>query len=482
MSYGVLESGFVKKTLATIKTEIETDFRNAYGTDIDIGYDGFFGNMIGIMSRRESQVWDLAQEIYTSNNVNEVTGASQDNLYSEIGMKRIDASKSYYKNALLWGTIGSIIPVGAQASQSATGYIYDLDEEVYISPTYHRAERFEIAFTGGGGEVYSFTLNAIPISYTTTSEDTIETTVDSIVSLITASAFTGSAVNEGDGFFVIYGKTADFTITSATGTVVETDYANAGDFTCESAGLLAVSVGSLDTVYKAETGWDAVQNILAGSPGRDAETDYAFRVRQSRFYSVGKATDEALRNNILNEVDGIVSCEVISNRTDETDDEGIPPHSFMVVVEGGDDDDIAQVIWQCHPSGIRSYGTTTVVTQDSQGRDQTIQFSRPGIKYGWVIIQREVYSEEVYPTDGDDQLTDAIYAWTVSEFSSGKDIIYQRFAVPVYTIPGVGRIIIKVAVTDDPEDTPTYVSDNIAIDAIDLAVFDNARITIEDYP
>jgi hypothetical protein len=67
------------------------------------------------------------------------------------------------------------------------------------------------------------------------------------------------------------------------------------------------------------------------------------------------------------------------NVTSVTDANGLPPHSFELVIwdQGLEDDDtIAQTIWDSGFTGIRSYGALSGTAVDENGDDQTVNFSR----------------------------------------------------------------------------------------------------------
>jgi hypothetical protein len=207
------------------------------------------------------------------------------------------------------------------------------------------------------------------------------------------------------------------------------------------------------------------------------ETDDEFRVRRLRnIGSIGAGTEESIRSAIINDLSGISGCSVVSNRSDVIDSDGRPPHSFEVVVSGGDENEIANKIWEKQPAGILSFGLINIIVQDSQGINQLIRFSRPVSKYIWVKIKRDLYAEEIYPVDGDAQIKQAIVDWSlnVNNIDVGVDVIRQRLSIPVYTIPGVGDIEIEIDATALPSDTPTYLQQNI-----DLAPILKIKSTIE---
>lgn len=56
---------------------------------------------------------------------------------------------------------------------------------------------------------------------------------------------------------------------------------------------------------------------------------------------------------------------------------GRPGKSFEIVVQGGNDTEIAQAIYDSKPAGIQSYGNTSQIILDSNGNPHPISFSRP---------------------------------------------------------------------------------------------------------
>jgi hypothetical protein len=56
---------------------------------------------------------------------------------------------------------------------------------------------------------------------------------------------------------------------------------------------------------------------------------------------------------------------------------GRPGHSIEMVVQGGDDTEIAQAILASKPAGIQTYGNVSVIVTDSAQNIYTISFSRP---------------------------------------------------------------------------------------------------------
>ena len=480
MSYGVTATGFVRPTLAEILTRLNTAASTIW-PGIDLEADGKWGQLAGLWSKEMADAWDCAQEIYTSRNVNEATGASLDNILAELGMQRIDAAPTTIYHALLWGTSGTVIAAGKKARQSSSLLDCTLESAVTISSSMPMAAKLELA-DPSGSTTYSVVLNAVTVATTATSKDAAG---NSLASIINFSSFPGSA-SYSSGILAITGVTDIATsATFSLGTLVNmtiSAVANAGTFHCDTEGPYPFPAGTLDTIMNPVTGWDSISNPLAGVTGRNSETDSEFRARSFSFYATGKATQEAIRQAILNQVTGIVSCSVTSNRTDVADADGRPAHSFEVLVEGGTNADIAAVIWDTCPAGIAIHGSITEAVADSEGHTQYVKFSRPSYAYIWVKVQRAFNPEEVYPTDGDAQIKANIVAWALSTYRSGKNVYRRDIMTPINAVPGLGDVIVLLGNTTDGSVPSSYSAVDLAMGATVLPQFDVSRITVEAHP
>lgn len=82
------------------------------------------------------------------------------------------------------------------------------------------------------------------------------------------------------------------------------------------------------------------------------------------------------------------------NETDETDANGIPPHSIAMVVDGGGDEEIARAIWEHKPPGISTYGSTTVDVTDEDGNTHPVSFSRAMSRFVFLYVFIRVIEED----------------------------------------------------------------------------------------
>lgn len=255
-----------------------------------------------------------------------------------------------------------------------------------------------------------------------------------------------------------------------------------GIFIANESGPIPAIAGTVTSIITPVSGWDTVDNIDSGVLGRAQETDAELRVRRALSLVIaGAGTVEAIHARIINDVSNVTNCAVFENTSDIVVDDR-PPHSLEVVVVGGDPQDIGDMLWQIKPGGIQLYenpiGGQTVSVIDSNGDTQTIYFTRPTTKYSHVKIDIVEYStEETFPLDGVDQIKAAVLAYATPAVL-GKDLLIQKWYVPIYTIPGLNEVAVSHDITDAPGDTPSWQTVNIPVASTEIVELALDRITV----
>lgn len=247
-------------------------------------------------------------------------------------------------------------------------------------------------------------------------------------------------------------------------------------FRAENYGQVALYTGQSLTIETPVAGWADVDANEDAEQGEDIETDAALRLRRAELLTVqGTATIEAIRADILS-IDDVVNCYVFENATMVTDSRNLPPKSIEVLVQGGDDAEIAEGIFETKCAGIETYGhapnDVTETVTDSMGIDHTINFTRPDEQA--IYIRADItYDPDTYPSDGDDQIKAALAALG-DTLELGQSVIYERFQAEVFAISGVVDCPLFYIDTVSP---PTGTS-NITFDIRELATFDTGDITV----
>jgi uncharacterized phage protein gp47/JayE len=148
---------------------------------------------------------------------------------------------------------------------------------------------------------------------------------------------------------------------------------------CEDDGAVAADAGTLTIIESPAVHWIGVTNTSPARLGAPAESDVAYRLRQTQELSrAGSGTLAGIAADVR-AIAGVSSVTVLENDRDVTVD-GMPPHSVEVVVLGGDDlTAIAKAILQTVPAGIATTGNTSVVIADANGGSRTVRFTRPEV-------------------------------------------------------------------------------------------------------
>lgn len=481
MDYGLTAQGFVSKDLQTIKTELEDAFKVTFGSDLDVSAESVAGQIIGNMSLKFANVWDILAAVYASFNPDSASDTSLDRAVALVNVKRTPATATEVY-VTMYGDEGAVIPLYHMTSQ-ANGNIFKLAVATTISSSRLTDTIVNMPSDPVAGQHYIITVNSTELDYLAGVSDDKLAILNELKDMINVLDLPVSASVDSDALTLRIYANDGFTYFAVvlSANLEFTKIGTPGRYLADTLGELQAPVGSVNTITQPVSGLDSVNNLAAGTPGRNIETDTELRDRRrSSLFSYGYATDEAIRSRILQEVSEVSYVRVISNREDATDGAGRPGHSTEVVVMGGDTTLIAEKLWEVFPAGTGFYGNTTVVIDDSNGDPQTIKFSRPTPKYIWVKITLTLSLEEDFPVTGATMIKNNIVNWALANVSSGVDVVYQKLFAPVYSVAGIADAVIEVGATDDPGTPPvSYSQANIPISSSQLAVFDFSRMEVE---
>jgi uncharacterized phage protein gp47/JayE len=150
------------------------------------------------------------------------------------------------------------------------------------------------------------------------------------------------------------------------------------NFRAVDIGAVEVDVGTITTPVTVIAGVTAIANASAASTqGVDEESDTALRIRRRKSTAIAsEGYLDSIESNIL-ALDGVTACVATENSTNLVDANGTPAHYIWVIVEGGDDDEIAEAIYATKSSGSGMRGTVVVSVARPNSRTIDISFDRP---------------------------------------------------------------------------------------------------------
>ncbi|WP_454691120.1 hypothetical protein [Achromobacter aloeverae] len=482
MAYGVTPDGFVRMRLPEIRQEIvaslQAKLRAAgYTGVVETRPDSVTGLLIDTFAEREAAIWELAEGIYYAMYPGSATGVSLTRSVSFTGVQRINAEVSTCY-VMLYGASATPVPAGAQIRHRITQSLWEIAADTTIGAG--AAGDITLQPSVAPTTTYTVTIDGHGYTYTSGATTSIEAILAGLVAVLSGQGFNVSS--DGAAVRIFGDGRVSFTAAWSPSLTLLNLGTPALAQTLQPAAEEA-DVGDLNAVVSQVPGWTAVDNLQAGSVGRLAETEAELRARYpTGVYRLGAATEPSIAPNIRDGVRGIRAVKVYRNNGDEVDEDGRPPHSVHVVVDGGLDDEVALAIFKVVAGGIDTFGQQTVIVRDSEGADHPIHFDRPEPIYVWVSCATTLLptSEQVFPPDGFDQIKKNLAAEGDS-FGVGDDVIIQRLYGAIYKTTGISSADLRLAYSTDPAFTPQpadFAATNITVEPFQLARFDLSRIEV----
>lgn len=473
---GLSDSGFEIKRLADLKADDDALAVQLFqdlvqpGDIVDTSASSAIGRLIGLHIPSLADLWEVAQQVYLAFDPNSATGVALDNLVAYGGLIRGEQTFSTAQ-ALFTGDVGTLIDAGLTVRGTTTGEDFTVRASVTINATGASGIGVQ-ATTVADSTLYTITYAGATttntISYTSGVGATQASIQAGIKAVVDASHPTLTATITNNILYidrVSVFDTVNFTSSANIGIVKAR---KVGSLTAVNAGPIEGEANTITSIQTPKTGWDAVTNPSAVVPGEDVETDEELRerFRQSKYI---RATNilEALYSDLIS-LTNVIEVQIYENDTDVVDSNGVPAHSFLPIILGGDPLDIANSIWQNKPLGIRSYGNTTQTIYDSQGFPHEIGFERPNPVD--IYIRMDLTTDANYPQNGDDLIRSNL---TSTDFGIGDDVIYSRLYTPINSVPGHQVNSLEVSL-----DGVTWNTNNIVVPFNGIANLETANITI----
>nr|DAI17691.1 MAG TPA: Baseplate wedge protein [Caudoviricetes sp.] len=472
--YGITKDGFKRKRLPEILQSLFDRFEDKSGLKVNRNSDSVLGMLFAIVGAEVADVWVESEDSYYAMYPSTSKGVSLTQSAQLAGISPIVAEQTTVY-LTCYGIDGTAIERGAVvASNNNSEIAYSSVDSAYI--TTQKANTIEILVPTSpqNGNRYTLTVDNVTASYTAKSSDNKSSILIGLYSQFDTPQLTYEVNND-----VLTISSVDKSKTFAV-QFTNLTYQNLGTpilFECNVAGSITPITGDLTGIVTVVSGWNSVTNEVDATVGRDNESDSNLRSRwNSSVYQNGSANVDAIQAAILSNVTGVTACRVFENTSDNTDDEGRPPHSLEAIVQGGDENDIVRVYWKAKGGGIATYGDVAVNMQDSQGTPHTIYFNRPQPVTISLRITLEKLSEEEWSSDNRRNALNAVLN-RAQALSLGQDVVLQRFIGDIYrNTTGIGGITIEAS-----KNGGSYSTSNITIGAREVADFDTTRIEVIEH-
>lgn len=466
-------TGLTRPRLNDLKAALDASFTQALGP-VNTGPDSVVGEITGILAEAQADLWEAVQDNYDSMYPYSASGVSLDGAVAYVGIERLGATPTTVV-AMLYGSESTLVPSGVLARSGANRQFFTSSDTVITRANAGDVEIIVNSVVDLAN--YQVVAGGTSVVYTADADATDAEITAGLAALFDPNDFLAAA--DGGTLRIRAANLVDDFSVSADSKLTITRVGTPALFTAVDLGAYALPADTLTRIDSSVDGWTEVNNPVAGDTGRFVETDEELRLRHRNSVRVtGAATVQAIRARLLQEVDSVTAASVYENRTNGIVD-GLPPHSFEAIVQGGSNQSVGQKLFEVKPAGIETYGNVSVQVLDDNGDIQVMSFSRPVELYAWVRVSVNLLNpEEPLTSTAAAAITDAVLAYGNS-LGVGVNIIPQRFYGYIFgATTGISNITVEVDATAAPTDTPSYSTSTKTIDRAEIAVFGEDRISV----
>lgn len=477
------ENGFFKEDFASLQEKLQKKTEKFAGEPMNFSSTSTQGFIVNACAYLFAILQNDMEALWLSNFVKTATGIYLDRLVANRGIKRLPATSTQVR-CLCVGDPETLINQGSFVGERGSDIFLESRRDFVL--THSKCYQVYLSMiTLEQGDSLSFIINDRVVNYSLKSSETLESITTEIQNLFRLNTIEASCSLKSE-LIIIQANQYDNTIVFINNSPLVWQVEKIGgilSFFAQETGVLFIPADSINDIKTPLTGWDSVSNPLGGITGREQETDQELRKRFATATIQGLATDLAIENQVK-QVAGVTTVKCISNRENFEDELGRPPHSFEVIVIGGEDKAIAQTIYNSQPAGIYSFGNREIDLNISYAGDNKlglVRFSRPENVYIAVSLIIFPYTEESgLPENYEFLLKQSLLKWSLSEFSIGKDVIRERLYVPIYgAFTGMGTVEVKIGIAENSVVFPDVKEENIEITNRQIATMVSDLIRVQ---
>lgn len=157
------------------------------------------------------------------------------------------------------------------------------------------------------------------------------------------------------------------------------------EFRAADSGAVLILQNTITTPVTVILGVTVLNNPdLLLVTGIDQETDAELRLRRDRATALNSIGFFESMESALVAINEVAYILVLENITNATDSDGIPAHSYWIIVSGGSDTDVANAIYTARSGGSGMKGSESVDVTQIDGTLFEINFDRPIEETLWI--------------------------------------------------------------------------------------------------
>lgn len=476
--YGVTDKGFAMKRLDTIMEEIHTDLTEGWGVDTRLAGTSFINTLVVTFANQIAALWETAQDSYYAKYPATATELNLDHAVQYGGIKRkSDKRTSYILHCT--GDDGTYVRENAIVATNTTPEIRLFSAEEFKIAR-EKFNKVSVIVASEEAGVYTVSINGSQYSYSNPEGGRASSILAGLASAIGDGAY---RVSVDDGVLVIEDKTKTReNILTLTDNLTTSSVTSLANFLTDAYGKITLPYNIVTKMINNITGFTAVTNMLEPTYGRKRETD--IELRQSYIAKSALRSNtmiESIVAELLNNVKDVESASGYENDLDVVNDMGMPPHSVEIIVEGGDNAEIAKAIFRRKAGGIQTHGNTVVNVPGEYGDTIPVRFNRPEYLITWLKVTLEGDSGKIPVNYA--ALTKQSLLEDGAQMTAGTSLLTQLLHEGIYDrVAGLTKVSILTAYTTSSTVIPQpgdYKDINVMATARQKVLLDENRIEVK---
>lgn len=404
-------------------------------SEVKVDDSSVIGRLNAVIAKPISQNTELLPVIMNQFDINSAQGLQLDNLLWQIHRIKRKGISQAEGTVMLFGDVSTVIANNSEVGNIKTGDTFSTNEQVILNSNDCNGVEIAIASVSGTYELnYSINgyLSQSPnVVVSVVNETTVQEVADRLVDAINSqtSGLTASRNNDNSVKVIItdQNNTGDFSTTGQMGIVRVYKPVRV---TSTTYGADESQPNTITQIRTSTLGWRGVTNPFFIDSSQEVEKDEDYRYRGNMIKGFSNTSSRNSINARLNSLKGVSFLNVRSNQD-----------GLHIVVQGGNEDEIAVAISDVVADGIMTNGDIVREVSDINGGKMQIAFSRPNTVALTISMALTIYPN--FPSNGKNLIKQAIVDW-FNTLQVGEDVYYSRLYEPINSVNGFSVRNLKV--------------------------------------
>lgn len=457
----VTQYGYVRSTLQDILTSLKTNVRNKLGNDWNVETGSVEDQFISVFADQLDQVEQGIEAVVAAQTMNGAEGVFLDDLLGQKGVYRKGQTAGGGQAVLFsnYATVALNTTIPTTTIVSALNNInYSIDQAIsidnFMSSYKLLASQLVI------GTAYTFTaynsndVRNTTFTYTPISDSDKDRMLRNLVVFINdnvsdqpSPAFYDATTR---GLYVGHNNSTLLPDVFTSGNLYLSASPRIGyighktTLKALTKGFYPLQADGLNGITPLYTGYFSIVNPLELNSGTEVQTDVEYLLSdKSAVIQSLAGTPDSLKSGLL-ALEGVIDAEVYENPTpnyvyDISNNTVCEPYKYNVVVLGGDDSEVAQVIYEKGYGNTQRTGSYVVTARNYKDATVNVNFTRCG--YFDIAVDIKYKTKDgtaLTETEKSDII--AVVVDTVKGFSIGDYVSANLLQAIIYQSVGFARL------------------------------------------